>query len=166
MWEINVTNQITTFVLSLCLGGLLCAFCDLLRVAHKLGLDSFWAVFLSDIFFGISSAFITFIFLMARTNGEIRGFALFGQFAGFVLFRITFSRLFFKLLCFLFANIARAIGFIRNKTNTFYEKLEVLILKIFKKCCRFFTRTLKSVKKLLKNAYKLLYTNKNISKME
>lgn len=162
MWEINTYNQTITFVLSVCLGALFCVLYDIIRAVRKVCLNSFWAVQFTDIFLWVFYAFATFIFLVARTNGEIRGYVLAGEFLGFILFRISFSRLLFPALRFVFIKIATVKKKVTRCISKFYIKFEALILKIGKSISKFF----KSAKKLLKNALKLLYTNKNIANTE
>ena len=162
MWEINNYNQIITFALSLCLGGIFCALYDVIRAVRRAGFNSFWAVTVTDILIWVIYAFTTFIFLIARTNGEIRGYTLIGEALGFSLFRISFSRVLFPVLSFIFINMA-AIG---RKTSGyisgFYIRFEALLLKLWKDSSKFFKRA----KKLLKKVCLLLYTNKNIINTE
>ena len=162
MWEISSYNQTITFLLSLCLGGLFCTLYDIIRAARKVCLNSFWAVQITDVFIWIIYAFLTFIFLIARTNGEIRGYVIVGALLGFVLFRISFSRLFFPALRFVFVKMAFIIKKISVCIDRFYLKSETLILNCGKSAFKIF----KSAKKLLKNAVKLLYTKKNIANTE
>lgn len=162
MWEIDVANQAVTFLYSLCLGGLFCAVYDTIRACHKAGLDSFLAVFITDIIFWVVFAFATFVFLIARTNGEIRAYVIFGEMIGFLLFRISFSRILFPALSFVFTKTALISRKANKCLNLFYIKTESLLLKIYKGV----VKILKSVKKLLKNRFKLLYTNKNNVKSE
>lgn len=162
MWEINAYNQTISFVLSLCLGALFCVLYDVVRAMRKVCLNSFWAVFFTDILIWLFYAFATFIFLVARTNGEIRGYILVGELFGFILFRISISRLLFSALCFVFIKAAAVNQIISGCIGRFYVKFESLGLKIWQGLSKF----LKSVKKLLKNTFKLLYTNKNIADTE
>lgn len=162
MWEINAYHQTISFVLSLCLGALFCALYDIVRAVRKVCLNSFWAVLFTDILIWVFYAFATFIFLIARTNGEIRGYILVGELSGFVLCRISLSRLFFPMLCFIITKAAAIKQKISCCISRFYIKFETLGLKIWQGLSNFF----KCVKKLLKNALKLLYTNKNIANTE
>lgn len=162
MWEISNYNQTITFLLSLCLGGIFCALYDIIRAARKVCFNSFWAVQFTDILTWILYAFVTFVFLVARTNGEIRGYVLIGEALGFVLYRISLSKLLFPIFKFVFIK-AMAV----NKKNTqlisrFYIKFEALTLKIWDGAFKIF----KSAKKLLKIGCRLLYTNRNIANTE
>ena len=162
MWEISAYNQTISFVLSLCLGALFCVLYDVVRAIRKVCLNSFWAVFFTDILIWLLYAFVTFIFLVARTNGEIRGYILVGELGGFILFRISISRLLFSAVCFVFIKAVAVKRMISGCIRRFYIKIDDLGFKIWQGLSKF----LKSVKKLLKNTFKLLYTNKNIADTE
>ena len=166
MWEISVGNQVATLALSLCLGFILCLIYDVLRAMRKTGFNSFLAVFITDILFWIFVAFITFIFLMSRTNGEIRAYVLLGELIGFIVFRFTASKLWFKSLCVCFKLFVRVKRFLRRKTNIIYLKLENFITRFLKQTLLKSKNVLKSVKKLLKKASKVLYTVINIKSAE
>lgn len=162
MWEINAYNQTISFVLSLCLGAVFCVLYDMIRAIRRVCLNSFLAVLFTDILIWLFYAFATFIFLMARTNGEIRGFILMGELLGFILCRISLSRLFCPILCFIFTKAAAIKQRISAFIGRFYIKFETFGLKLWQGLSKIF----KSLKKLLKNTVKLLYTDKNIASTE
>lgn len=162
MWEIDNYSQIITFVLFLCLGAVFCIVYDVIRAMRKVCINSFLAVTVTDILIWILYAFTTFIFLISRTNGEIRGYTLVGEALGFLLCRVSFSRILFPVLRLVFVKIAMAKKKTARYIGWFYIKFEALILKFGKRVSEIF----KSAKKLLKNALKLLYTNKNIADAE
>ena len=151
MWEISVNDQVLTFIYSLVLGMMICTFYDILRALRKTGSRSYLSVFIGDIFFWIVSAFVTFIFLLSRTNGEIRGYVLISMLLGFTLWRITLS----KPLFYLFVTV---IGFLRhtlNKTidliNRCTDKLAVLLTVFTGKIIKILKSLYEKLKKLLKN---------------
>ncbi len=162
MWEINLSNQIISFILSLCLGSILCVLYDFIRAMRKVGFNSFLAVFFTDVLFWIVTAFVTFIFLIARTNGEIRGFVLLGELFGFIVFRLTFSRLILKIFLF----IAKIAVFLFGKINNIIVMLYVVFENTSKKLMLYFSTAFKSVKKVLKNRGEVLYTNNDNVIME
>ena len=166
MWEISVGNQAITLLLSLCLGGILSLIYDILRAMHKTGFNSFLAVFITDILFWIFSALITFIFLMSRTNGEIRAYVLLAQCGGFVAFRFTISKLWFKALCVCFGFVVKIKTISRRKINVIYDKTESVLIAFFKQSLTKSKNVLKSIKKLLKKVAKMLYTVINIKSAE
>lgn len=161
MWEINVCNQFLTFVYSLILGGLLCFSYDFIRAIRKSGFNYFIAVFFTDIIFWIISAFVTFIFLISRTNGEIRGYVIFGELVGFILFRITISKFIFYFFTVIFKLIIKCHSKIVIIFDAIYKKTADIFSKIWALMVKFLKSALKSIKKLLKIRHKVLYTNKN-----
>ncbi len=146
-------------MLSLILGAMLCFFYDIFRALRKVGFNSFWSVFFTDVFFWIVSAFITFVFLMAKTNGEIRGYILLGELVGFIVCRLTLSKFVFLILYFVFKKVYRLYWFINTIFMRFYIKTESVFAKNAVNLLKKSGAVCNSVKKLLKNSLKLLYTN-------
>ncbi len=166
MWEINIGNQTLSFLLSMCLGCLMCVLYDIIRAVRKVCLNSFWAVLFTDVFLWVFYAVITFIFLMSRTNGEIRGYILLGELLGFVAFRISLSRLIFPIMSFAIIKTSAISKKVRNMINNIYVRIEALIFEIWQQVCKKIKMAVKTAKKLLKNGHKLLYTNKNNTNAE
>ncbi len=161
MWEIDIADQVLTFFLSMLLGAVLCLVYDIMRAVRKFWLNKYWSVFITDIIYWIFSALITFIFLISRTNGEIRGYVFIGELLGFILCRITISRVFFYVMyCFL-----KKINTLKSRLNKamtlFYIKFERSMLCICNNIIRFLKSIGKTIKKLLKKGNNLLYTNNN-----
>ncbi len=161
MWEISITDQLLSFVLSIALGAFLCLTYDVLRAVRKNGFNSFWTVFFTDIFFWLFSAILTFLLLIARTNGEIRGYVLIGELLGFVIFRLLLSKVFLLIIDFLIAKLLKLLRLIRKNFYYFFIKIEKRIDKIILLFCKKTKTMLKIVKKLLKNSAKLLYIKRN-----
>ena len=150
MWEIHSTDQTVTFMLSWALGGLLCAVYDILR-GWRLSLHSgIIAVFFQDTFFGIFSAVTTFLFLLARSCGEIRLYVLVGEAIGFVLFRMSFSGVLLAFSCLLFSGLR----WIKTQLSHLYDLQLRLFACFFERFGAFCGKNLKNMrnkaKKLLK----------------
>ena len=154
MWEINNSLQILSFLRSLILGVLLCVLYDFIKSARLMVDFSDITIFLQDIIYSCISAFVTFIFLLSVTNGEMRGYVISGILAGFIISRFTLSRLFCKFLKLVFGGIKRLFEVVSKWFYCNFDQLTEKIIKISKK-------TLKTVKKLLKNLECLLYTKSN-----
>ncbi len=161
MWEINIGDQALTFLMSLALGGVICLIYDVFRSVRIAAEHNAVKVFFEDIFFWLIAAFVTFMFLMGRTGGGIRGYVLFGALLGFFVIRLTLSRLFVFLLSGAFLY-----------TLKFYSLVCRLSQRSLDHFCGFFTqflrfleknlkRVLKTLKKLLKSRSDMLYTEKN-----
>ena len=151
MWEISVNSQAQTFIYALLLGAILCFIYDIIRATRVLGADSFIAVFIGDVFFWLVSAVAVFIFLVATTNGEIRGYVLMSNAVGFLFYRATVGKIVFKpvkvLLCFISRVIKKASDisarfclFIEGHLNRFFAKVIDSLKSVFS-----------AVKKVLKN---------------
>lgn len=166
MWEIDINDQAITFLLSLCLGCVQCAIYDVLRAIRKIAINSFFAVLLTDVFLWIIYAFITFVFLISRTNGEIRGYVLIGELTGFCVFRVSLSKLLFPALVFVVKFSVKVKRCIHKFFYLVIARIEEFAICIFKSAFKILKSALKTVKKLLKNIIELLYTNKNIASME
>ena len=162
MWEISNYNQLISFLLSICLGAIFCMAYDVLRAFRRVFSNSFLAVTIQDILIWVLYAFTTFIFLISQTNGEVRGYVLFGEGIGFCIFRISISKLWLLLLQYFFLGISGVLRSVRGLLARIYASLGQKTL-IFKKGL---IEIGKSIKKLLKNMLRVLYTNKNIADSE
>ncbi len=161
MWEISVGDQLYTLLYSICLGIILCFCYDILRSLRRALKSGAIAIFFGDVFYFTVSAFAVFLFLLARTNGEIRGYVLVCALLGFILARITLSRLIVPPLSFLLSvtvNAFRRLGYYILKFLFAFGRYFMRILKFLSKKS---SSGLKSLKKLLKSVRQLLYTKQN-----
>ena len=161
MWEISVSSQAQTFIYALLLGAILCFIYDLIRATRFLGADSFVAVFIGDVFFWLVSAITVFIFLVATTNGEIRGYVLWSSAVGFLLYRFTIGKIAFKPIRALFCFIARLIKNASNILARFCLFIEKYLNQFFVNVIVFLKAVLAAIKKVLKNVHCLVYTNRD-----
>ncbi len=127
---------------------------DILRSVRRVYDFTAVAFFFQDIVYALISALVTFLFLLGVTNGELRLFVFVGLTLGFLLSRLTISKVLVLSLKWIIANIDFIFNLISRQFYRYFELFELNILKIFKK-------TLKRAKKLLKTVYKLLYTKKD-----
>lgn len=151
MWEISNTNQLINFGWSVVLGMIFCTLYDVLRALRKVISFSAISIFFQDIFFSLALAFTIFTYLLSVTNGELRGFIFVGIVVGFVLARVTFSIIFVRFLKWI---IGLIYGLFSVVFSWFYATFDRLIENMLKFC----QKRAKDLKKLLKNACKLLYT--------
>ena len=166
MWEISVNGQISTALYSVLCGSLLSFVFDIMSAAVFGVSKSRIVLFISDVFFWIFSAFLIFVFLISRTNGEIRGYVLFSCAVGFMLYRATLRRIVFPLLNRLFSFIL----FVCNKSakvlalacDGFEKILGFIGAKVRKTCLK----VSKRAKKLLKSVFGMLYTDRNSKNLE
>ncbi len=133
MWEIDLADQITSFLLSILLGIILSVVfytLESFRVAKRLGKVG---VFVSDIFFFTVAGFVTFCFLIVRSNGEIRGYILLGELVGFWMFRLILSRFYIKILSFVISIIDSFLFRLRDMASRLLRKIYNIFKKTFKK---------------------------------
>ncbi len=92
MWEIHNNDQWFTFGYSLILGILLSAIYCIFKLDRIVNKRNKIFVAFSDILFFVLSAFLSFNFMLLKTNGQIRGFVLFGIFLGFLIGKIALNK--------------------------------------------------------------------------
>lgn len=157
MWEINISNQAQTFLFSMLFGVLMCLLYDVIRALNKNGGGSV-IIFFRDILFWIHGAILTFLFLLSRTNGEIRGYVLIASLIGFFICRVTLSKIFFPILALFFRAFKRGFFFIENIIEKFSDIIIRFFEYLFVKNILFLKLIIKTLKKLLKSIRYLLYT--------
>jgi spore cortex biosynthesis protein YabQ len=93
MWEITVKSQILTFFYAVTLGIILSVLFDFFRTIRISYKHNNIFVFIEDIVFFLISTFLTFMYLMARCNGEFRTYVISAILIGFFIYRITLSKI-------------------------------------------------------------------------
>ena len=127
---------------------------DALRGLRKVISFSTVSIFFQDIFFSLIVTFATFTYLLSVTNGELRGFVFVGITLGFFISRVSLSLVLVPFLKWIFRLVYGLVLVVSNWIYTTFDHLTENILKICQK-------SVKNLKKLLKNARKLLYTKLN-----
>ncbi|MBO5746722.1 MAG: spore cortex biosynthesis protein YabQ [Clostridia bacterium] len=146
MGYIDVTQQMLTFAMSVLLGVVLCFIYDIVRALHRVALKGFLEVLICDILFWVTSAVLTFCFLLIRCNGMVRAYVLFGESVGVLFAHYTVSRFWYAILLKLFGVLA----LIKRVFKTVFVKVSVPFKKIFK-------NLIKTIKKVLQHNCRLLY---------
>ncbi len=142
MWEIEFAAQIISFLRSLLLGGIYGLAYDLFHAPfRKRGAVTF---FVCDILYFVVIAFVNFCFLLAVSNGKVRGYLLVGAAIGFIIYKKTLSPVLAAVAAFvlrpikaLFSLIARGFSAVSEGLSAFFsknaEKISQNIKKILKK---------------------------------
>ncbi len=159
MWEIKISSQLSDVLYSLLLGLFLCLFYDIFRAWRKNRKQGIVAVFFCDILFWIVCFFLIRTLLLARSAGEVRGYILFFTFVGFLICRVSISRIWMFLLNKVIGlakavkkEFSAAIIFL----NRVIDKLFALFSSFCMKTCK---KTSLIIKKLLKPRDTLVYTD-------
>lgn len=150
MWEINNTQQLLSFLISLLFGvgfGLYYAFFKAVRRSFH---HTVWAIFLEDIFFFFSVAVITFLLMLALSAGEIRFFILLGILIGFCVFYFTLAERLSAVLAF----IIKAVHSLLKVVFSFLKRIFNFLGKIVLKTARFCKEKSKKCYKYLKKPLK------------
>ena len=158
MWEINNLDQTTTFLLALALGIFFSAVYDVFKAVRLTCRPKTIAVALSDVVYFLLLTLFTFCLFMLRTKGQPRGYAFFGELLGFILWRLTVSKYFLKILLFIFRILRSLFLKISLISSAFFGVIYRKITELYKKFMKLSKKGLKRIKQLLYN----LLNRKNI----
>lgn len=129
--------QLQTLFYSLGTGVLLCLSYDIIRFINRLIRPGAIVIFIMDIIYWTYAAAITFSFFVLFSKGVVRFYAYIGFFIGFLLSRITISKLFMllltrlnKLVNFLKKQLLKPIRFISKKVNVASVKFCKILLNL------------------------------------
>ena len=150
MWEINNSFQAVSFLYSVAAGVIFCLLYDILRTLRKLLSPPAVNVFFQDIFYFVIISFLTFLFLMAVSNGEIRAYVIIGMAFGFAACFFTLSRFWVKALYFIFKLLNSISEKIIDILNRFLSFTHQKAGNCVKYCGGLFTKVKKLLKKHLK----------------
>ena len=150
MWEIDIGLQFYYWLLSAVLGGMFCIFYDLFRAVRLAVSHSVFTIFIEDILYFCFISFFSFCFLLATTNGQVRGFVIFGIVIGFFITRCTVSFVLMKIYSFVLKWIFKILNFANRFKNRVFGYFETVFSFILKKTRIFFKKALNGTKKLLK----------------
>lgn len=159
---ISLSTQTRGFLISIGFGALVGAWYDLIRIIRLTFTKSGRAALMvSDIFFVLSAALMTFLFLLTVTDGEIRLYILFGELIGFVIYYFSFGviavRFTQKTVNKIKKAVKRIFGFVFApfiKIFRFFGRKTDKLFKIFQKMSKKFD---KNAKILLQKDKALLY---------
>lgn len=125
MWEIDNLSQLIGFLYSAVLGGVYCLTYDILRALRAEIKFGTAAVFVTDILYSILCAITCFCFLLSVTGGEPRAFVFAGAAVGFVILRLTVSR----VLVLVFSKMLKAARFVFNWISSLFGRFFAVICK-------------------------------------
>lgn len=158
MGEINLGYQVSTFLLSVILGVLLCIIYDFIRIFHKHYRKNGVLIIAVDIFYFILAAIITYSFLLLRCLGNIRFFVFVGGIIGFFLFRKFLSDYLIKTVEFVIKISKKIYGFLKAPivfVFTMLAKFFSVLLKYIKNIAKWLKKHLKQFLNVLYNFFKV-----------
>ena len=151
MWEINNLDQTVTFLIALLLGAAFSAVYDVFKAVRLTCHPKTISVALSDVLYFLLLSFFTFCLFMLRTKGQPRGYAFFGELLGFVVWRLTVSKYFLKILLFVFRVLRSLFLKISLISSAFLGVIYRKITELYKKFKKLSKKGLKRIKQLLYN---------------
>ena len=144
MWEINLGKQLLAFAVSILLGGVLCTLYGVFSAFRRANNSGKIWVIIQDIVYFSVSAVITFVFLSALTNGEVRGYFILGELTGFALIKISFYKIFVKALIKVNVSLKKALSLISDVNYRILAAIYKLISKNIKKMQKIFKKIIKT----------------------
>ena len=138
-----VCQQIQLFVYSVLCGIIIGILNEPFRFLRYAGFNSKTEVFIQDIIFMSANAIITFFFTLCFNKGDVRFFILFGERAGFLLFRYSIGMLtgyVFGFIFFVIKKISVAVkSFFSFILSKLYKTIRFILsrLPLFNKVKKF-----------------------------
>lgn len=118
-----VCQQIQLFVYSVLCGIIIGILNEPFRFLRYAGFNSKTEVFIQDIIFMSANAIITFFFTLCFNKGDVRFFILFGELAGFLLFRYSIGMLTGYVFGFIFLVIKKISVAVKSFFSFILSKL-------------------------------------------
>ncbi|HIZ17317.1 MAG TPA: spore cortex biosynthesis protein YabQ [Firmicutes bacterium] len=160
-------EQMLTFLFSFIMGIVICLWYDFFRIIRLCHRFRQLHIFIQDILFWAVSALLTFFLLMARYSGELRSYVFVAEITGFIICRLTLSRLIMKISGIIVKFAKRFIRFLGRKLyyplRRFFNRWRIKISINIKSACDKLINSVNNVKKGLKHRSAVLY-NQHISK--
>lgn len=163
MGTVYLSEQTEGFLLAIVLGAFLSLFYTALKTIIVPRYVSDFTVVLSDILFWCVATLLSFMFMIIFAKGDVRGYIVFGEIVGFLIFKETVSKYFAIFLRHLIKLLKSIFRVILIPFRKFYKILMFLLLKIksiLKKVAEFAKKLLKDVRRLLYNLLKIKQKNK------
>lgn len=107
---VDMPQQLRTFAYAVGFGFFIGVLYDVFRLVRLLicgGKNK--AFFVSDLLFALAAAFLTFLFALTLLNGGIRGYVLFGELLGFLIYYISFGTFVVRVTDKIAATLRRAL---------------------------------------------------------
>lgn len=161
MYMLTIADQTRLFLLAIGLGFLLGVVYDLFRVVRMAFTMRRAGVFIQDVLFFLVCAAVTFVFLLAVNQGEIRGFIIAGEVLGFLIYYFSLGLLAMRVSSFLvhatqriFHLISVPFRALMRLLKRLFGKIGISVKKTSKKIAKKSKFNLKHDKTLLYNLVK------------
>lgn len=161
---VDIPQQARTFAYAIGFGFFIGILYDMFRLLRLLVCGGKSKAFLvSDILFALASAVLTFLFALTLLNGGIRGYVLFGELLGFLIYYISFGTFVVRMT-------DKIAAFLRRVFGTVFRVVSKPFKALYAVCKRFFAKNVQKAQKRasfsakkskihLKNIRDLLYNH-------
>lgn len=161
---VDMPQQLRTFAYAVGFGFFIGVLYDVFRLIRLLICGGKNKAFLiSDILFALVAAFLTFLFALTLLNGGIRGYVLFGELLGFLIYYISFGTFVVRLTDKIAATLRRVFQTVFRVIAKPFLALHAAIRRVYAKIVQKAQKRARiSVKKskiYLKNICNLLYNH-------
>lgn len=95
--DFTISNQTVLFLYSCLVGAAFGVFYDIFRILRVALPCNKYFIFVQDLLFWASCAVATFFFLLITNSGEIRGFMIFGELLGVIIYYFTIGSFVYKI---------------------------------------------------------------------
>lgn len=123
----SLADQTIYFLYSLLFGVILSVLYDVVRVLRFCSYNRRWQIVFSDIIYFVVCAFLTVMFSIPMNKGGVRGFAVFGEAVGFLIYRFTLGEVMAPVYC-------GVIGFFTKIMQKSCKYLLLFLKKLLKAC--------------------------------
>lgn len=153
----SVHEQLLLFGLSCVFGAALGIFYDVFRTLRIIFPHNSWLVVIEDVLFMSGYAIFLSVFASAAARGELRFYYVIGNFLGFVIYFFTVGSAVISVMRKLFYVLRKAVSLIMRPFHMIYVFLREKAGLKFVGSSKFFVKSLKNVKRLLRKGPGLLY---------
>ena len=157
MSEITFFGQTGGLFSAIVTGVVLCLVYDLMRIFRLAVPPGKALAFFEDVLWFFIAAVATYLVCLAKCNGEVRGYVLIGEVAGFLICRLTVSR---GIMTAAKPSVRAAKKIIRRAKTIFLRFLRSIVSGIREKIKKILHETRKNGKKHLHRSRRLLYNRK------
>lgn len=163
MEEITFFSQMTGFLLAVGMGAALCLVYDLFRIVRIAAPPGRIGAFAQDVLWFAIAAVVTYLLCLARCKGEVRSFIIVGEAVGFILTRLTVSRLIIAAARRIIKVTRRAFHAVTSAVKKAFSRFAMpVISKISGKIKKIIYQIAKKPKKALRRRMPLLYNRKKV----
>lgn len=161
---VDIPQQVRTFAYAIGFGFCIGILYDVFRMLRLLLCGGKNKAFLvSDILYALVAAVLTFLFALTLLNGGIRGYVLFGELLGFLIYYISFG-------AFVVRMTDKITAFLRRVFGRIFRAIAKPFRALYVACKRFYTKNVQKAQKRasfsakkskihLKNIRDLLYNH-------